>query len=41
MKPGKTFNHLLTEIIDREKKACLIERLKKIADEGEFVELSS
>ena len=41
MKPGETFNQLSSEIIDCEKKARLIEHLKQIADEGEFVELSS
>jgi hypothetical protein len=41
MKPGKPFNQLLAEIIDRKKKACLIEHLKKIADEGDFMELPS
>jgi hypothetical protein len=38
-KPGETFNQLLAEMIDREKKARLIEHLKRIADEGDFVEL--
>jgi hypothetical protein len=41
MKTRKTFNQLLAEIIDRKKKARLIEHLKQIADEGDFVELSS
>ena len=39
MKPGKTFDQLLAEMIEREKKARLIEHLKQIADEGDFVEL--
>jgi predicted CopG family antitoxin len=38
-KPGETFNQLLAEMIEREKKARLIEHLKQIADEGDFVEL--
>ena len=38
-RPGETFDQLLTEMIDREKKARLVKHLKKIADEGEFVEM--
>ena len=38
-RPGETFSQLLAEMIEREKKARLIERLKQIADEGDFVEL--
>jgi predicted CopG family antitoxin len=38
-KPGETFSQLLAEMIEREKKSRLIEHLKKIADEGDFVEL--
>jgi hypothetical protein len=41
MKPGKTFDQLLAEMIEPEKKNHLIEHLKQIADEGDFVELSS
>lgn len=37
--PGETFSQLLAEMIEREKKARLIDHLKKIADEGDFVEL--
>ena len=38
-KPGETFNQLLAEMIEREKKARLIEHLKQVADEGDYVEL--
>lgn len=38
-RPGETFSQLLAEMIEREKKARLIEHLKHIADEGDFVEL--
>jgi predicted CopG family antitoxin len=38
-RPGETFSQLLEEMIEREKKARLIAHLKKIADEGDFVEL--
>ena len=38
-RPGETFIQLLEEMIEREKKARLIEHLKKIADEGDFVEM--
>jgi len=38
-RPGETFSQLLEEMIEREKKARLIEHLKKIADEGDFVEM--
>lgn len=38
-RPGETFSQLLAELIEREKKARLIEHLKKIADEGDYVEL--
>jgi len=38
-RPGETFSHLLGEMIEREKMARLTERLKQIADEGDFVEL--
>jgi len=38
-RPGETFSQLLAELIEREKNARLIEHLKKIADEGDFVEL--
>lgn len=38
-RPGETFSQLLAEMIEREKKARLIEHLKMIADEGDFVEL--
>jgi predicted CopG family antitoxin len=38
-RPGETFSQLLAEMIEREKKARLIAHLKKIADEGDFVEL--
>lgn len=39
-RPGETFSQLLSEMIEREKKARLIAHLKQIADEGDFVELS-
>lgn len=38
-KPGETFDHLLSEIIEKEKKNRLIRDMKKIEEEGEFVEL--
>jgi len=38
-RPGETFSQLLEEMVEREKKARLIEHLKKIADEGDFVEM--
>ncbi|VVB70184.1 Uncharacterised protein [uncultured archaeon] len=38
-RPGETFSQLPEEMIEREKKARLIEHLKQIADEGDFVEL--
>ena len=40
-RPGETFSQLLAEMIEREKKTRLIERLMHIADEGDFVELPS
>jgi predicted CopG family antitoxin len=36
-RPGETFSQLLAEMIEREKKARLIERLMQIADEGDFL----
>ncbi len=38
-RPGETFSQLLEEMIESEKKARLIDHLKKIAEEGDFVEL--
>lgn len=38
-RPGETFSQMLAEKIEREKKARLIEHLKQITDEGDFVEL--
>lgn len=38
-RPGETFSQLLAEMIERERKARLVEHLMKIADEGDFVEL--
>lgn len=38
-KPGETFSQLLAGMIEREKKARLIEHLMQIAEEGDFVEL--
>ena len=37
--PGETFSQLLEDMIEQEKKTWLIRHLKKIADEGEFVEM--
>ncbi|HOK57676.1 MAG: hypothetical protein H5T42_08220 [Methanothrix sp.] len=37
--PGETFSQLLSRMVEREKEGRLIEHLKKIADEGEFVEM--
>ena len=41
MKPRENFAQLSSEVINREKKARLIEHLKGIAKEGDFVELPS
>ncbi|HUX99985.1 MAG TPA: hypothetical protein VMV49_10565 [Candidatus Deferrimicrobium sp.] len=38
-KPGQTFDQLLNEIIEREKKYRLRQEMKKIEAEEEFVEL--
>jgi predicted CopG family antitoxin len=38
-RPGETFSQLLEEMIKREKETRLIQHLKQIADEGDFVEL--
>ena len=38
-RPGETFSQLLAEMLEREKKARLIEHLKQIAEHGDFVEL--
>jgi predicted CopG family antitoxin len=38
-RPGETFSQLLAEMIEREKKARLIEHLMQVAEEGDFVEL--
>ncbi len=38
-RPGETFSQPMAEMIELEKKARLIEHLKQIADEGDFVEL--
>jgi predicted CopG family antitoxin len=37
--PGQTFDQLLSEIIEREKKYRLIQDMKRIEEEEEFVEL--
>ena len=37
--PGQTFDQLLSEIIEREKKYRLIQDMKRIEGEEEFVEL--
>jgi hypothetical protein len=39
MKPVESFDQFLAEMIEPEKKNRLIEHLKQIADEGDFVEL--
>jgi len=39
LKPEETFDQLLEEMIERENKARLIEHLKQIVNEGDFVEL--
>ncbi len=39
MKPPETFDQISDEIVEREKENHLIEHLKQIADEGDFVEL--
>ena len=38
-RPGETFSQLLADMIEREKMARLIERLKQIADEDDYVAL--
>jgi len=38
-KPGQTFDQLLNEIVEREKKYRLMQDMKRIEEEGEFVEL--
>ncbi len=38
-RPGETFSQLLEEMIEHEKHVRLIQHLKKIADEGDFVEM--
>lgn len=37
--PGQTFDQLLSEIIEREKKYRLMEDMKRIEEEEEFMEL--
>lgn len=37
--PGETFSQLLEAMIEQEKKARLFRDMKKIEDEGEFVEM--
>ena len=39
-KPNQTFNDLLIELLDREKKRKLVRDMKKIEEEEEFVELT-
>ena len=38
-RPGETYSQLLAEMIERERKARLVEHLKQIADKGDYVEL--
>ncbi|RLI79952.1 hypothetical protein DRP07_09635 [Archaeoglobales archaeon] len=38
-KPGQTFDELLSEIVEREKKYRLMQDMKRIEEEGEFEEL--
>jgi predicted CopG family antitoxin len=38
-KPGQTFDHLLNEIVEREKKYRLLQDMKRIEEEEEFEEL--
>jgi len=38
-KLGQTFDQLLNEIVEREKKYRLMQDMKRIEEEGEFVEL--
>ena len=40
-KPNQTFNDLLIELLDREKKRKLVRDMKKIEEEEEFVEMIS
>jgi predicted CopG family antitoxin len=39
-RPGETFNGLLAAMVDREKKARLRADMKRVEEEGEFVELA-
>ena len=39
-KPNQTFNDLLIEMLDREKKRKLVRDMKRIEEEEEFVELT-
>jgi len=41
LRPGETYSQLLEEMIENEKKVQLLIHLKKIADDGEFVELKA
>ncbi len=38
-RPGEPFSQLLEEMIEHGKNAGLVEHLKKIADEGDFVKM--
>ena len=38
-KPGQTFDQLLNEIVEREKKYRLMQDMKRIEEEEEFMEL--
>jgi len=40
-KPNQTFNDLLIELLDREKKRKLVRDMKKIEEEEEFVEMTN
>ena len=38
-KPGETFDHLIVDLIEEREKLDIIQHVKKIAEEGEFLSL--
>lgn len=38
-KPGETFDHLITDLIEEREKLDIIKHVKKVAEEGEFLSL--
>ena len=39
-RPGQTFNSLLSEMAERERKMRLVEDMKRIEERGDFVEIN-